>query len=72
MERQVRYLKKKGILLGPRLKNGRKIYIYMLRNLFVEVLFKNDDMEEAPEQVNLVSGIDNLNKYLEDEFRSSF
>ena len=72
LEKQVSYLKKKGIALGTRAKNGRKIYIYMLRDLFVEVLYRNDNAEEAPEQLNMMRGLKNLNDYLENEFKASF
>jgi len=72
VEKQVLYLKKKGVALGTRAKNGRKIYIYMLRNLFVEVIYKNDNAEEAPEKINMLRGLKNLNDYLENEFKTSF
>ena len=71
-EKQVAYLKKKGIALGTRARNGRKIYIYMLRDLFVEVLYKNDNSESEPESLNVMRGLKNLNEYLENEFRASF
>ena len=71
-EKQVLYLKKKGIALGTRAKNGRKIYLYMLRNLFVEVVYKNDNADEAPEKLNMLKGLKNLNQYLEREFKASF
>jgi hypothetical protein len=70
--KQIAFLKKRGILLGTRLKDGRKIYIYMLRDLFVEVLYKNDDAIEAPEKLNMLNGLKNLNSYLEKEFKTSF
>lgn len=69
---QIKYLKKKGILLGTRLKDGRKIYIYMLRDLFVEVMFENDSTDQTPERVNMLNGLKNLNTYLEKEFKASF
>ena len=72
MQRQILYLKGKGIGLGTRLKEGRKLYLYMLNDLFVEVLYKNDNSDDAPEKVNLISGLMNLNKYLENDFRASF
>jgi hypothetical protein len=72
LEKQVTYLKKKGIALGTRAKNGRKIYIYMLRDLFVEVLYRNDNVEDAPEKLNMMRGLKNLNDYLENEFKASF
>lgn len=72
MSKQISYLKKKGVGLGTRLKDGRKIYIYMLRDLFVEVLYINDNSENNPERLNVISGVLNLNKHLEQEFRKSF
>ena len=69
---QVAMLKKKGIMLGTRVKNGRKIYIYMLRDLFAEVHFANDNAESTPESLNLLRGLKNLNEYLEREFKASF
>ncbi len=71
-EKQVAYLKKNGVPLGTRAKNGRKIYIYMLRNLFVEVVYHNDNADEVPEKLNILKGLKNLNDYLEKEFRASF
>lgn len=72
LEKQVSYLKKKGIALGTRLKGGRKIYIYMLSDLFVEVLYKNDNADETPEKINMLRGLSSLNEYLENEFKTSF
>jgi len=59
-------------MLGTRMKEGRKIYIYMLRELFVEVVYKNDNTEETPERLNMLTGLKNLNSYLEKEFKTSF
>jgi hypothetical protein len=72
LEGKVRHLKKKGIMLGTREKNGRKIHIYMLRDLFVEVFYLNDDENDKPEKVNILRGLNNLNEYLEKEFKASF
>ena len=72
LQKQAIYLKKKGIMLGTRLKEGRKIYIYMISDLFAEVLFKNDNVDNEAEQLNLLRGLDNLNDYLEKEFKASF
>ena len=71
-EKQVGYLQKNGVSLGSRAKNGRRIYVYMMRNLFVEVMYENDDVNNTPERVNLMRGLKNLNAYLEKEFRASF
>lgn len=72
IEKQASFLKKNGIMLGTRVKEGRRIYIYMLRNLFVEVVYVNDNAENMPEKLNMLSGLDNLNSYLEKEFKTSF
>lgn len=71
-EKQVSYLKRKGVALGTRAKNGRKVYIYMLGNLFVEVVYENDNAEHTPEKLNILKGLKSLNQYLESEFRASF
>jgi hypothetical protein len=72
LQKQVAFLKKKGIMLGTRLKDGRRIYIYMLRDLFVEVTYKNDSIDNEAETLNMLRGLDNLNDYLEREFKASF
>lgn len=72
LAKQGRYLKKKGVVLGTRIKEGRRIYIYMLSDLFVEVQFINDSIDNDAEKVNILHGLDNLNQYLENEFRTSF
>ncbi len=72
LERQVSILQNKGVSLGSRVKEGRKIYVYMLRNLFVEVLYENDDASAEPEKVIMLKGLKNLNAHLEKEFRTSF
>jgi hypothetical protein len=72
IEKQVKLLKSKGILLGPRLKDTRMVYTYMLQSLFVEVVYKNDNPVERPERVNIINGLKNLNSYLEEEFKSNF
>jgi len=72
LEKQVSYLKKKGVVLGTRLKGGRKIYIYMLGDLFMEVVYKKDNPDDAPEKLNMFRGLTSLNEYLENEFKSTF
>ena len=71
-EKQVAYLKKKGIASGTRVKNGRKIYLYMLSNLFVEVVYNQDNADQTPEKLNMLKGLKSLNQYLEREFKASF
>jgi hypothetical protein len=72
LEKQVSYLQTKGVSLGTRVKDGRKIYVYMLRNLFVEVTYEDDDSTAQPEQSRVLRGLKNLNTHLEKEFRATF
>lgn len=54
-----------GILLATRQRKGRQIYIYMFRNLFAEITYKNDNPEELVEKVHLIPGLENLKGHLE-------
>lgn len=72
LQKQVNFLKKRGIMLGTRLKDGRRIYIYMLRDLFIEVLYKDDNVNEVAERLTTLDGLSSLNDYLEKEFKASF
>lgn len=69
---QINFLKKKGVLIGSRTKENRKIYVYMHEDLFAEVMFKNDNPSAEVERGCVVKGLKNLNSYLENEFRTSF
>lgn len=72
LEKKVKYLHKKGVALGSRFKDGRQIHMYMIRNLFVEVMYKEDKIYLPAEKVTILNGLSNLNQYLESEFRSKF
>src|SRR5690349_1826366 len=72
LPQQINYLHKKGVSLGTRIKNGRKVHMYMVRSLFVEVIYKNDDTNGPGEKVHILRGLKNLNAYLEQEFKTSF
>jgi hypothetical protein len=72
LPKQVSYLKKKGILIGSRTREARKIYIYMYQDLFAEIQFKNDNPDSEVETANIVKGLKNLNSYLEKDFKTTF
>lgn len=72
LSQKVSYLQSKGVSLGTRIKNGRKMHMYMIRNLFVEVTFKNDDINQQAERVHILRGLKDLNSYLEQEFKAAF
>jgi hypothetical protein len=66
---QANFMRKRGISLGSRWKDGRYIYMYMFRSLFVEILFVDDNTDNHPEMVTVISGIEEFNRRLEDEIR---
>ena len=72
LSQKISYLHAKGVSLGSRIKNGRKLHIFMVRNLFVEVVYKNDNVNDGAEKVHVLRGLRNLNNYLEQEFRTTF
>lgn len=69
--KQVAYLQEKGTVLGTRLKNGRKAYLYMLKDFCVEVIFQHDNEDMSPERVTTFANVKEFNNYLEQEFRTS-
>ncbi|MEJ7645392.1 MAG: hypothetical protein WKF87_12420 [Chryseolinea sp.] len=72
LDQQVHFLQSKGVSLGSRIKDGRRLYVYMIRNLFVEVIYTNDSVSESAERVYVLKGLKNLNSYLEQEFKATF
>ena len=72
LSKQVAQLKSKGVMIGTRHKDGRKVYLYMIKDFFVEVFYKSDIPENDAEQVKLIPGLKNLNQYLESEFRATY
>ncbi|WKZ59017.1 MAG: hypothetical protein QY309_14215 [Cyclobacteriaceae bacterium] len=70
--RQIAALREKGTMLGTRLKNGRKAYLYLLKDFCAEVIFLNDDTELNPEKITTFDNVQEFNSYLEREFRASF
>jgi hypothetical protein len=72
LSKKIERLKEDGIVLGTRLSNGRKVYLYMLKDFFVEVIYQNDNLDLAPEKLETFSSLNNLNSYLEREFKTAF
>ena len=63
-------MKRRGIILGTRKRDGRQGYLYMVNNLFAEIFFENDNPRMNVERLVVLNGLNNLNRYLEDDFRS--
>ncbi len=63
-------MRRRGIVLGTRKKDGRESYLYMVNNLFAEIRYENDNPRMKAESLVLLSGLSDLNKYLEKDLRS--
>ena len=69
---KIAHIREQGTILGTRLKNGRKAYMYMIADFCVEVIFKQDNAEMGPERVTTFSSVKEFNNYLEKEFKAAF
>jgi len=72
IERQVLYLKKYAVYLGPRTSENRTPHLYMLGKRIAEVLFENDDINKKPQRLVWLPSLQQLESHLEKEFKSSF
>lgn len=70
--KQLDYLREEGIMLGSRMRKDRKVFFYMVKSLFVEVIYKNDSVEKEPERLEVFNNLTHFNQYLEREFKTSF
>jgi len=66
---QANFMKSRGIIVGTRNKDGRQAYLYMVNNLFTEILYVNDDPRMKAEEVVVLDGLNTLNKHLEKDLR---
>ena len=72
VSKQADFMKRKGIVLGTRNKGGRTTYLYMVDNLFAEILYENDNPAMGVEKLIVINGLSKLHNHLEKELRSVF
>lgn len=72
LERQLEHLKKKGVSLGTRFMQGRSVFVYMMKDLFVQVVYKNDEEWTEVENLMVFNSLEKLNSYLEQDFKLAF
>ena len=70
INRQADFMKRRGIILGTRKRDGRQGYLYMVNNLFAEIFFENDNPQMSVERLVVLNGLNKLNSYLEEDSRS--
>jgi hypothetical protein len=69
--RKINYLKEHGTMLGTRMRNNRKVFLYMVKDFFVELIYKNDNENEMAESLDTFTSLKGLNSYLENEFKTA-
>jgi hypothetical protein len=69
--KKLNYLRTHGSVIGERIGNGRKIFVYLVRDFFVEVVYKNDNSENDSEKLMTFPNVQSLNSYLAKEFMTS-
>jgi hypothetical protein len=72
LTKQLDYLREHGIMLGSRMRDNRKVFLYMVKSTFVEVMYKNDSIEKEAERLKVFNNLNQLNQYLENEFKTTF
>jgi hypothetical protein len=72
LSKQLDYLREHGVMLGSRMRSDRKVFLYMVKSTFVEVMYKNDSIEKEAERLEVFNNLNHLNQYLEKEFKTSF
>jgi len=72
LTKQLEYLREHGVMLGSRMRNDRKVFLYMVKSTFVEVMYKNDSIEKDAERLEVFTNLNHLNQYLENEFKTTF
>ena len=68
----IELVKVEGSLVGERQHGNRKVFIYLLKDFFVQIMFKGDDPVEEVEHLLTFASLDQLNSHLENEFRAAF
>jgi hypothetical protein len=71
-KRKAKCIAEDGSLLAERVRNGRKVYLYMVQNFFLEALYSQDDLYGELETVNIIGEIGLLKSYMEKEFKAAF
>jgi hypothetical protein len=71
-ERLIKLVKEKGALVGEREQRGRKVFTYLLNDIFVQVKFKQDNPSAEIEHLETFEDLRELNHHLEKEFKASF
>ena len=71
LSKQLDYLREHGVMLGSRMRDDRKIFLYIVKDTFVEVMYKNDNIGKEIERLEVFKNLSRLNQYLKNEFNAT-
>jgi hypothetical protein len=61
-----------GTVMGIRDRNGRKVFLIMVKTFFIEAFYLNDDADGELESFSVIGNIGLFNSYMEKEFRAIY
>ena len=59
-------------MIGKRMRDERKLFLYMIKDFIVEVVYKDDNMDDVAECLGTFNSPNRQNRYLEREFKTPF
>ncbi|MFN4946374.1 MAG: hypothetical protein ACOVOF_03070 [Chryseotalea sp.] len=65
LDTQLKYVLKNGLYIGPRKTTGRTAHLYIIDKKVVEVFYLQDDINNKPEKITWLPGLENLESHLQ-------
>jgi hypothetical protein len=47
--KKLSYVRDHGVMIGKRMRDERKLFLYMIKDFIVEVVYKDDNMDDVAE-----------------------
>lgn len=47
--KKLSYVRDHGVMIGTRMRDERKLFLYMIKDFIVEVVYKDDNMDDVAE-----------------------
>ena len=64
-DKKEKHIREHGVSLGSRYNGERTVFLFMIKEFFIEVTYQNDDQETGNiEQIKIFSNHKELNQYL--------
>ena len=69
LDTQLKYVLKNGLYIGPRQTSGRTAHLYMIDKQIVEVFYYQDNLNNKPEKITWLPGLEDLESYLQHDLK---